>query len=116
MTPLVLTCGFFTSSMKGDPFGSSGSSGRSMKTLIVGIGALGGLIAARFRAAGLPVWLATRDTEQADKLRASGLRVTGMGGAVAVPATAIAPLDAYGADDKFELVLLATKAHDAIEA
>ena len=87
-----------------------------MKTLIVGIGALGGLIAARFRAAGLPVWLATRDTEQADKLRASGLRVTGMGGAVAVQATAIAPLDAYGADDKFELVLLATKAHDAIEA
>src|SRR5437763_15587783 len=60
-----------------------------MKTLIVGIGALGGLIAARFRAAGLPVWLATRDTEQADRLRASGLRVTGMGGAVAVQATAI---------------------------
>lgn len=87
-----------------------------MKTLIVGIGALGGLIAARCRAAGLPVWLATRDTEQADKLRASGLRLTGMGGAVAVQATAIAPLDAYGADDKFELVLLATKAHDAIEA
>src|SRR5881227_2184755 len=97
-------------------FRSSGSSERSMKTLIVGIGALGGLIAARFRAAGLPVWLATRDTEQADKLRASGLRVTGMGGAIAVQATAIAPLDAYGADDKFELVLLATKAHDAIEA
>jgi 2-dehydropantoate 2-reductase len=87
-----------------------------MKTLIAGIGALGGLIAARFRAAGLPVWLATRNTEQADKLRASGLRVTGMVGAVAAEATAIAPLDAYGADDKFELVLLATKAHDAIEA
>jgi 2-dehydropantoate 2-reductase len=87
-----------------------------MKTLIVGMGALGGLIAARLRAAGLPVWLATRDAEQADRLRASGLRVTGMGGAVVVQATAIAPLDAYGADDKFELVLLATKAHDAIEA
>jgi 2-dehydropantoate 2-reductase len=38
-----------------------------------------------------------------------------MGGSVTVQATAIAPLDAYGADDKFELVLLATKAHDAIE-
>ena len=87
-----------------------------MKTLIIGMGALGGLIAVRFRVAGLTVWLATRDTEQADKLRASGLRVTGMRGAVAVQATAIAPLDAYGADDKFELVLLATKAHDAIEA
>src|SRR5215469_11368874 len=88
----------------------------TMKTLIIGIGALGGLIAARLRAAGLPVWLATRDAEQADKLTASGLRVTGMGGAANVQATAIAPLDAYEADDKFEFVLLATKAHDAIEA
>lgn len=87
-----------------------------MKTLIVGMGALGGLIAARLRAGGLPVWLATRDAEQADRLRASGLRVTGMGGAVTVRATVIAPLDAYGANDEFELVLLATKAHDAIEA
>jgi 2-dehydropantoate 2-reductase len=87
-----------------------------MKTLIIGMGALGGLIAARFHAAGLPVWLATRDAEQADRLRTSGLRVTGIGGAVTVEATAIAPLDAYGADDKFELVVLATKAHDAIEA
>src|SRR5579871_3222420 len=90
--------------------------GTSMKTLIVGMGALGGLIAARLRAAGLPVWLATRDAEQADRLRASGLRVTGVGGDVTVQGTAIAPLDSYGADDKFELVLLATKAHDAIEA
>jgi glutamyl-tRNA reductase len=65
--------------------------GTSMKTLIVGIGALGGLIAARLRAAGLPVWLATRDAEQADKLRASGLRVTGMGGAATVQTTTIAP-------------------------
>src|ERR1051326_5437398 len=87
-----------------------------MKTLIVGIGALGGLIAVRFRAAGLPVWLATRDAEQAEKLRASGLTVRGIGGGVAVQATAIAPLGAYGAEDKFELVLLATKAHDTIEA
>jgi 2-dehydropantoate 2-reductase len=87
-----------------------------MKTLIVGIGALGGLIAARLRAAGVPVWLATRDAEQADRLRASGMRVTGMGGAVTVQATAIAPLDAYGAHDGFELVVLSTKAHDAIEA
>src|SRR5262249_31102619 len=54
--------------------------------------------------------------EQAEKLRASGLRVTGIGGDVAVDATSIAPLHAYGADDKFELVLLATKAHDAIAA
>src|SRR5262249_31776289 len=86
-----------------------------MKTLIVGIGALGGLIAARLRAAGCPVWLATHNAEQADRLRASGLRVSGAG-AVTVQATAIAPLEAYAAEDEFDLVLLATKAHDAIEA
>src|SRR5262249_48760856 len=101
---------------EGDHLGSNGSSVRNMKTLIIGMGALGGLIAARLRAAGLRVWLATRDAEQAEKLRVTGLRVTGMGGAVTVQATNIAPLDAYGADDKFEFVLLATKAHDAIEA
>jgi 2-dehydropantoate 2-reductase len=76
-----------------------------MKTLIIGMGALGGLIAARFRAAGLPDWLATRDADQSDRLRASGLKVTGIGGAVTVQATAIGPLDASAADDKFELVL-----------
>ena len=86
-----------------------------MKTLVVGIGALGGLIAARLRAAGSPVWLATRNAAQADRLRGSGLRVTGAG-AVTVQATAIAPLDAYAADNGFDLVVLATKANDAIEA
>lgn len=49
-----------------------------MRTLIVGIGALGGLIAARLRAAGSPVWLATRNAESAARLKASGLRVTGV--------------------------------------
>src|SRR6516225_518729 len=63
-----------------------------MKTLIIGMGALGGLIAARLRGAGLAVWLATRDAEQADRLRASGLRVTGMGGSVTVQATCRAAL------------------------
>jgi 2-dehydropantoate 2-reductase len=49
-----------------------------MRTLIVGIGALGGLIAARLRAAGAPVWLATRNDESAARLKEYGLRVTGV--------------------------------------
>ncbi len=44
-----------------------------MRTLIVGVGALGGLVAARLRATGSPVWLATRNAESAAKLKASGL-------------------------------------------
>jgi 2-dehydropantoate 2-reductase len=86
-----------------------------MRTLIVGVGALGGVLAARLRAAGTPVWLATRDAEGAARLRASGLRVTGVGGAVSVETAEIAPLDAYAAGAPFDLVVLATKARDAIE-
>ena len=86
-----------------------------MRTLIVGVGALGGLIAARLRQAGSPVWLATRNAESAARLKASGLRVTGVGGAVSVEVAEIAPVDEYRTRDGFDLIVLATKAHDAIE-
>ena len=43
-----------------------------MQMLIVGIGALGGTIAARALRAGLPVRLAARNTESAEVLRRSG--------------------------------------------
>ena len=86
-----------------------------MRTLIVGIGALGGLIAARLRAAGSPVWLATRNAESAARLKASGLRVTGVGGAVSVETVEVAPLDEYLTGSRFDLIVLAAKAHDAIE-
>lgn len=66
-----------------------------MNILIVGLGALGGLIAARLTAAGASVSVATRDAESAARLKASGLRVVGVGGAFAVEAMRVAPLDAY---------------------
>ena len=53
-----------------------------MQILIVGIGALGGTIAARAIRAGLPVRLAARNTDSAEALRRSGLRVSGIGGEV----------------------------------
>jgi 2-dehydropantoate 2-reductase len=85
-----------------------------MKTLVVGVGALGGLIAARLLAAGVPVCLATRDAQTAAGLKASGLRVSGLGGSVAAPVTGAAPLEDWrGA---FDLIVLATKAGDAMEA
>jgi 2-dehydropantoate 2-reductase len=85
-----------------------------MRTLIVGVGALGGLVAARLLGAGLPVWLATRSRESAASLKASGLRVTGVGGAVSVQPASVAPVDDYSARDPFDLIVLATKAHEAI--
>lgn len=86
-----------------------------MKTLIVGIGALGGIVAARLRAVGVPVRLATRNAESAARLKASGLRVTGVGGSLTVEAPEVTALDEYSTRDTFDLIVLATKANDAIE-
>jgi ketopantoate reductase len=54
------------------------------KILVVGAGALGGLIAARLRASGHTAWIATKDAQTAAKLKAIGLRVSGVGGARSV--------------------------------
>jgi 2-dehydropantoate 2-reductase len=86
-----------------------------MQTLIVGIGALGGTIAARAVRAGLPVRLASRNRDSAEALRRSGLRVTGTGGEVRTDAFDIAALGDYEKRGQFDLILLATKAQDALE-
>lgn len=87
---------------------------REARILVVGAGALGGVIAARLRAAGHGVRVATRDEPAAARLRATGLHVSGVGGAVSVGLAEIAPVDAYGEGDAFDLVVLATKAREAM--
>src|SRR2546425_4704556 len=86
-----------------------------MQMLIVGIGALGGTIAARALRTGLPVQLAARNTESAEVLRRSGLRVSGIGGEVRADVIDIAAVEDYGKGDQFDLILLATKAQDTLE-
>jgi 2-dehydropantoate 2-reductase len=86
-----------------------------MQTLIVGIGALGGTIAARAVRAGLPVRLAARSTNSAAALRRSGLRVTGTGGEIRTDAIDVAAIEDYKKEGQFDLILLATKAQDALE-
>ncbi len=86
-----------------------------MRTLVIGVGALGGLIAARLAAAGERVRLATRDEATAARLRASGLAVSGVGGPITVGAPEVAALDAYPGGTAFDLIVLATKAHEAME-
>jgi 2-dehydropantoate 2-reductase len=88
---------------------------RKTRILIVGIGALGGTIVTRAISAGIPVWLATRTAESAKALRSFGLRVSGVGGTAVADSVPVAPIEQYQAADKFDLILLATKAHDAIE-
>jgi 2-dehydropantoate 2-reductase len=81
----------------------------------VGIGTLGGTIATRALSARMPVWLATRTAKSARELRLSGLRVSGIGGDAAAEAIRVAAIEEYEKADQFDLILLATKAHDALE-
>jgi 2-dehydropantoate 2-reductase len=89
--------------------------GGFMKTLIVGAGALGGIIGARLLAVGASVSLATRNSASAEEIKASGLRVTGSGGDLSIEAGQVAPLAEYSVPREFDLVVLATKAQDAID-
>src|SRR3989454_301455 len=89
--------------------------GARMRTLIAGIGALGGTIATRAVSAGVPVRLATRTAESASLLRSSGLRVPGIGGAAVASGIQVAALEEYRGES-FDLVVLATKAHDALKS
>ena len=86
-----------------------------MRTLVVGAGALGGIIAARLLAAGASVSLATRNATSAEEIKASGLRVTGIGGDFSTEVGEVAPLAEYSVPGTLDLIVLATKAQDAID-
>jgi 2-dehydropantoate 2-reductase len=86
-----------------------------MRTLIVGIGAVGGVVATRALCAGIPVCLATRTKESAARLRTSGLRVSGVGGEGNCVPGDVWPLEEYMDREKFDLILLATKAQEAFD-
>jgi 2-dehydropantoate 2-reductase len=86
-----------------------------MRTLIAGVGALGGTIATRAIAAGIPIWLATRSAESARALRSTGMKVSGAGGSASVASVEAAAMEEYEKADKFDLIVLATKAHDALD-
>ena len=84
------------------------------RVLIVGVGALGGTIAARAISAGIPVWLATNSIGSANALRSTGLQVSGVGRKATASSVQVAVLEQYKQEAKFDLILLATKAHDAL--
>jgi 2-dehydropantoate 2-reductase len=86
-----------------------------MKALIVGTGALGGVIGAHLLAAGASVSLATRSATAAEEIKGSGLRVTGLGGNLTTEAGDVARLGEYSVPGTFDLIILATKAKDAID-
>lgn len=86
-----------------------------MRILIVGVGALGGTIAARAINVGISVWLAARSHESAKELRKTGLCLTGIGGPARAESINVATVDEYEGGPGFDLIILATKAHAALE-
>ena len=86
-----------------------------MNTLVVGAGALGGIIGARLLAGGASVSIATRNAAAAEQIKASGLCVTGVGGDLYAEAGEIASLAEYSVPGIFDLIILATKAQAAID-
>src|SRR5882762_4460541 len=84
-----------------------------MKTLVVGAGALGGIIGARLLAGGASVSLATRNTTAAAEIKASGLRVIGIGGELFTEAGEVAPLAEYSVPGAFYLFVWEKKAQAA---
>src|SRR5713101_7519799 len=86
-----------------------------MQILIVGVGALGGTIAARAISSGLPVRLADRNNDSAKALRRSGLRVSGIGGEVRADAIDVAAVEGEVKGDLIALILLANKGQNGME-
>ena len=93
---------------------SHGLSADKIRILIVGVGALGGTIAARALYAGVSVFMAARDEQVARSLRFSGLEVSGLGESIIVPAFQVATIEHYQTAEKFDLIVLATKAQEAL--
>ena len=85
-----------------------------MKTLMVGAGALGGVMGAS-AGSGRPVSLATRNSATAEQIKAAGLRVIGSRGDLSIEAGEVFPLADYSVARVFDLIVLATKAHEAID-
>lgn len=85
-----------------------------MDCLIVGVGAVGGVLATRLLAAGARVSLATRTEQSAEAVRASGLHVSGIGGEARAPGSQIEPLAKYTVARAFDLIVLATKGREAL--
>jgi 2-dehydropantoate 2-reductase len=86
-----------------------------MRTLIIGAGALGGLAGARLAATGASVRYAVRDEAAATRLKDAGFQISGVGGPAAVPADDVEPLAHYPGGLDFDLIVLATKAQEAME-
>ena len=79
-----------------------------MRTVVVGAGAVGGVVAAHLLRGGHDVLLCDADPDQVAALNTSGLRLTGAVQDLVVPLTAVLPT---ALPERVERVLLAVKSH-----
>jgi 2-dehydropantoate 2-reductase len=86
------------------------------KTLIEGVGSLGGILAARLIAAGSDLTLVTRNRAIADAVQVHGIRIRSDGRLRSYPADAIASLEEITARSRFDLAFLLMKAFDVVDA
>ena len=84
------------------------------RILLVGAGAVGGITAVFLRKAGFDITVLVRHPEIAEKIRTEGIRVQGVAGNIT--ATINACSSVTGLREPFDVVLLATKANDVVEA
>lgn len=86
---------------------------KSLRIALIGPGSIGGATAALLTRAGLDVEVVCKSTALAEKLRTSGMRLTGVCGNFTVPLRTVAAVsDLHGPKD---LVILSTKATDMLE-
>jgi 2-dehydropantoate 2-reductase len=81
--------------------------------VVVGSGAIGGIVGARLARDGHSVLFCDRDSEHIASMNERGLAIEGPVEEFAVPARAVLPADL---PDRLEVVLLAVKAHDTTSA
>src|SRR6476646_2322837 len=79
-----------------------------MRVWCVGVGAIGGIVAARLAGAGIEPAVIDADPEHVRRLRAPGLRIDGLGGGAATPLAATTPAEAATLAGP-DLVLLAVR-------
>lgn len=92
----------------------TGMIGRESRVAVVGAGAIGGITAALMTKEGYDVEVVCKHRELADTIRSTGLHVFGVKGDSTVPMPAVDRIS--GLSDKKDVIFLATKATDMIEA
>lgn len=82
-----------------------------MKILLIGVGSIGGSLAAFIKKSGYDITLIAKQEEYAKKISEEGLKISGVKGNFCIPIKAFARISQLQ-DEKYDIVFVATKAYD----